>query len=123
MPVSNVQRSKIEWNSLVIGIYMTDISMSIDDATKMILKSQAQLLQCMITMETTLGLMEYQQRMIAVSQTQYANAKSELAVLKVEKQHLTTNIEICKKIRDLKSDVNKSLAAPLEQEIVDEVLP
>ena len=117
-------RIKIEWNSLAIGIYMTDISMSIDDATKMILKSQAQLLQCMTTMETTLAVIEHLQNSIIVYQGQYAVAKSELAVLKVEKQHLTTNIEICKKIRDLKSNISKCpLTSALEQVVIDEVLP
>lgn len=84
---------------------MADISTSIDGATKMIIKSQAELLQCMDKMEVTLTLMEYQQRMIAVSQAQYATAKTEMAVLTLEKQHLTATIEICRKIRDLKCNI------------------
>jgi hypothetical protein len=84
---------------------MADISMSVDGATKMILKSQAELLQCMERIEVTLSLMEYHQKMIDVSQGQYATSKTDLAILKVEKQHLTTTIEICKKIRDLNNNI------------------
>lgn len=103
---------------------MTDISMSIDDATKMILKSQAQLMQCMEKMEVTLGLMEYQQKIIVVSQSQYASSKSDLAILKLEKEHLVAKIEVCRKIRELKSNISKySLASALEQVVIDEVLP
>ena len=79
--------------------------MSVDGATKMIIKSQAELLQCMTTMETTMAVMEHLQNSIEVYKGQYAMAKTELAVLKIEKEHLTTNIEICKKIRSMKSDM------------------
>ena len=84
---------------------MPDISMSVDGATKMILTSQAELLNCMEKMEVTLALMEHLQKTIVVAQEQYAMAKTDLAVLKIEKQHLTTNIEICRKIRDLKTNI------------------
>ena len=86
-------------------VSMADISMSIDDATKMIIKSQAELLKCMNAMETKLAVMEHLQNSIVVYQGQYAVAKSEFAVLKIEKEHLATNIEVCKKIRSMKSDM------------------
>lgn len=77
--------------------------MSIDEATKAVLQTQAELLHCMEAMEVELGLMEHLQKTIESAQQQYEKAKSDLVLLKVRKVYLKTKLDIVTNIRNFKS--------------------
>lgn len=81
------------------------ITMSIDAATRAILDNQAELLKCIESIDTTLGLMGHLLKVVEVSQEQYQEAKTELSLLKARRDYLKTQGDICRKIRELKSNI------------------
>lgn len=83
--------------------YSMSITMSLDEATKAVLQTQAELLQCMEAMEVELGLMEHLQKTMEAAQEQYEKAKSDLVLLKVRKVYLKSKMDIVTNIRNYKS--------------------
>ena len=87
---------------------MADINMSVDEATEMILKTQNEMMTCLEQMDVMMDHMEHQHRIIEAAQESFKKAKNNLAVLKVHNGILKTKIEICRKIREVKSKISDS---------------
>ena len=84
---------------------MADIDMTVDEATDMIIKTQNEMMTCLEQMDAMMDHMEHQHRVIEAAQESFKRAKSNLAILKAHKERLKTKVEMCRKIREVKSNI------------------
>ena len=82
---------------------MADIDMTVEEATDMIIKTQNEMMTCLEQMDSMMDHMEHQHRVIEAAQDSFKKAKSNLAILKAHKERLKTKVEMCRKIREVKS--------------------
>ena len=82
--------------------------MTVEELTEMILKTQNEMMTCLESMDAMMDHMEFQHKIIEVAEDGFKKAKNGLAVLKAHKERLKVKVEVCKKIREVKSNISGS---------------